>query len=153
VTTLAAIEAGASGEIRIEYEYRRAGEQAMQQQTATLADLRGQNILGLVRAVLEFCRDTGEQIDAINLSAIGPRAAIVTEPRRIGAAMRFQAIPLPNPLNLLPARRFRLMEQVIRGIINEGITAVPDHPMTITTRDQHGSIVGQGSLVWRASGA
>lgn len=152
-TTLGAIEAGASGEIRVEYKYRRAGGQLSQVQIATLADLRGQNVLALVRAVLQFCRDTGNDIDAIDLSAIGAQAAIVTEPRRVRAAMRLGAIPVPNPLNLLPARRFRLMERVVRDIIKDGITVPPDSPMIITTRDQHGTTVGEGSLVWRAARA
>jgi hypothetical protein len=96
-TTLGAIEAGASGEIRVEYKCLRDGAQATQVQKATLADLRGQNILGLVRAVLQFCRKTAQQIDAIDLGAIGPQAAIVSEPRRIASAMRLRSMPLPNP--------------------------------------------------------
>jgi hypothetical protein len=149
-TSLGAIEAGASGEIRLAYECRRAGEAATQVQTASLADLRGQNIVGLVRAVLRFCRDTGQGIDAIDLSAMGPRAAIVTDPRRIATALRFPAVPLPNPLNLVPGRRLLVMERVVRGILDDGVTVLPDHPMTISARDRNGSIVGQGSLVWRA---
>lgn len=151
-TTLGAVEAGSGGEVRVEYPYARDGERRSQVQSATLADLRGQNILGLVRAVLGFCRDSGTHVDAINFSAVGPRAAIIGEPARINAAMRFPGMPIVNPLNLLPHRRFRMLERVVRGIIADGVTALAGEPMTLITRDERGRITGEGALVWRRPG-
>src|SRR4051795_9100065 len=52
-TTLGAIEAGADGSIEIGYESERAGALAHR---STLADLRGHNVLGLVRDVLAWAR-------------------------------------------------------------------------------------------------
>ena len=60
LTTLGALEDGAAGEVEVVYTCERNGQQTRTQRT-TLADLRGQNILALVREVLTVCRDAGEQ--------------------------------------------------------------------------------------------
>lgn len=151
-TTLGAIEAGASGEVRVEYAYRNGDVQRIRSQSATLADLRGQNVLELVRAVLRHCRQTGSTVDAIDLGAVGARAAVVTEPGRVAATMRMRLLPIPNPLNLLPARRFALMEQTVRGILEDGLGALPDAPITVAVYDGQGTRVGEGTLTWRPVG-
>jgi len=146
--TLGQIEAGARGEIQITYQYQHAGQTRTQVQRTTLADLRGQNILGLVRDVLRFCQETEQEIDAIDLSAMGPEAALVTDRRRLWASMRFARVPLPNPQYLFPLHR--LGERIVQSILAEGLTVPPDTAISIVTRDPHGTVVGQGKLSWQA---
>lgn len=150
-TTLREIEAGAAGEVRVEHAYRRDGEVLTHVQTATLADLRGQNVAGLLRAVLSQCRDTGQALDAIDLGAVGPRAAIVSEADRVAGALRFDALPVPNPMNLLPSRRFAMLERVVRAVLDQGLTDPPGEPIVIRTLDAHGVLVGEGSMSWRGA--
>lgn len=150
-TTIRAIEAGEGGEMRVEHRYRRAGEVLTHEQCATLRDLRGQNLLGLVRAVLAHCRESGQRVDAIDLGAIGPRSAIVAEPRRVAQALRFDGVPAPNPMNLLPSRRFEMLERVVRHVLAEGVTDPPGDPILMRVFDAEGTIVGEGSLQWRRS--
>ncbi len=94
-TTLGEIEDGAAGNVEIAYPCERDRSEVRTQRTG-LADLRGQNILALVREVLRVCRDAGEAIDGIDLSAMGESAAIVNERWRFQQAI--QALGgLPNP--------------------------------------------------------
>lgn len=152
-TTLGAIEAGAVGTVRVEYPHAAGGARTSRSQSASLADLRGQNVLELVRAVLRHCRRTGSPVDGIDLGAVGARAAVVTEPQRVAATMRMRLLPVPNPLNLLPARRFALMERTVRGILDDGLGALPDVPIAVVVRDGQGAVVGDGALTWRRTGA
>ena len=134
-TTLGALEGSARAETAIEYELPGGGRQAYR---TTADDLRGQNLLELVRDVLR----TGEELDAIDLGAIGDEAATVNEPRRLKQALR----PVPNPLNVLP---HRAKERLVRTALAEGISLPPGTPARLTTTDGSGSVVGTAALTWR----
>ncbi|HQD84074.1 MAG TPA: hypothetical protein PK929_13530 [Quisquiliibacterium sp.] len=82
----------------------------------------------------------------------GGAARHVAEPGRVAATMRMRLLPIPNPLNLLPARRFALMEQTVRGILEDGLGALPDAPITVAVHDGQGTRVGEGTLTWRPVG-
>lgn len=135
-TTMGALEREGAGEIRV--EYRRA-DLRTQVYTSTLADLRGQNVLGLVRDVLAACGSAPP--DWIDLGANGTRAAVVNEPRRIRASAR----PLPDPRNLLP---HRAKERLVRAALADGIGVLPGEPVALTTTDSSGAVVGRGTLAW-----
>jgi hypothetical protein len=149
-TTLGAIERGeVAGEVAVAYRYRADGQERTRVQRTTLADLRGQNILGLVRAVLRVCAQAGQALEGVDCSALGETAAVVNERPRLRAGLRFAHLPLLNPLNLL--RRRAVAERVIAGILDEGHGAPPGEAVRVTTRDQAGQIVGEGALTWRAA--
>jgi hypothetical protein len=151
-TTIGAIEgAGVRGEVEVSYHYLRDERDQTRVQRSTLADLRGQNLLGLVREVLRICREQGEQIDAIDLSAMGAAAAVFNERRRFWQSARFDRVPLPDPRKMFPL--MRLAERVVHGIIAEGISVPPGSPIRIITRDRQGAVVGEGTLTWQASPA
>jgi hypothetical protein len=151
-TTIGAIEgAGVRGEVEVSYRYPRGGQDQTRVQRSTLADLRGQNLLRLVQEVLRFCRDRGEPIDAIDLSAMGEAAAVANERGRFWRSARFERVPLPDPRKMFPL--MRLAERVVNGIIAEGISAPPGNPISIVTRDGQGAVVGQGTLTWQARSA
>ena len=135
-TTLGALEREGTGEIRI--EYRRA-DLRTQEYSSSLGDLRGQNVLGLVRDVLAACGSAPP--DWIDVGANGTRAAVVNEPRRIKASAR----PLPDPRNLLP---HRVKERLVRAALDDGIGVLPGEPVTLTTTDGSGAVVGRGTLLW-----
>ena len=73
-TTLGALEDDSPGEVEINYSYRREGQPQLRAQRTRVTDLRGQNVLALVREVLSVCREDGEAIDGIDLSAVGESA-------------------------------------------------------------------------------
>ena len=144
-TTLGALEAGAAGETRVEYTRADGG---MQEHVTSLADLRGENIPELVREVLRVHAERGEQLDAIDLGALGERAAVVNEPERLRSALRGDRIPLPSPLNLSP---HRAKERLVRGVLSDEISVPPSTPVRLTTTDAAGAVVGEATLVWRQS--
>jgi hypothetical protein len=138
-TSLAELEGGAAGEIRIEYE---RADRRTQVHRAAVADLRGHNVAELVREVIRVCAARNEHIGAIDLGAIGEQAAVVNEKRRLRAAMR----PLPNPLNAAP---HRAKERLVRAALAES-TSVPEGvPATLTATDANGVVVGAATLTWR----
>jgi len=148
VTTLGAIEASEQGEVLVSYQYAHDNQAVTRTQRSTLPDLRGQNILELVRAVLAYGRDTQQAIDWIDFSAMGTTAAIVNEPARLQAAMRASGL---SPSELATVAGFQqLGVRFIQDILAEGIGVPAGNPITIAVRDQHGTIVGQGQLTWRA---
>jgi len=151
-TTFGRIEAGAEeGRIEVSYHYEVNGEQHTRKQYSMLRDLAGQNILGLARDVLRFCRENELAIDAIDLSAVGETAAIFNERQRIRAAARFGLGPIPNPLYfILPRSPLILKDKVVRAILAEGVTVPPGSLISITTYDKDGAVVGTGSLTWQA---
>jgi hypothetical protein len=148
VTTIGGIEDGAQGSIEISYQCKRGGRDAVQVQRSILADLRGQNILGLVHDVLHLCNEIGQEVDWIDFGAMGEAAAVVNEQRRIREAMRLGVLPIPNPWYLLA--RHRLMERVVRRILAEGGSALPGTSISLTTRNGQGAVVGEGHLTWHA---
>ena len=145
LTTLGALDDGAAGEVEIVYTCERNGQQTRTQRT-TLADLRGQNILALVREVLTVCREAGEPIEGVDLSAVGETAAVVNERWRFQQALQAMG-GLPSPPT--PEALQRLAESVVRAILAEGIGAVPGTPIRIVTRDAVGAVVGEGALTWQ----
>jgi hypothetical protein len=148
-TSIGAIEgAGVRGEVEVAYRYPRGGQEQTRVQRTTLADLRHQNLLGLVREALQVCREQGEAIEAIDLSAMGEAAAVFNERRRLWASARFARVPLPDPRKVFPL--MRLAERVVRGILAEGLGVPPGTSITIVTRDQQGAVVGRGTLTWQA---
>lgn len=145
LTTLGALDDGAAGEVGIVYTCERNGQQARTQRT-TLADLRGQNILALVREVLTVCREAGEPIEGVDLSAVGETAAVVNERWRFQHALQAMG-GLPSPPT--PEALRHLAESVVRMILAEGIGAIPGAPIHIVTRDAVGAVVGEGALTWQ----
>jgi len=144
-TTLGEIEDGAAGNVEIAYPCERDRNEIRTQRT-DLADLRGQNILALVREVLQVCRDAGDAIDGIDLSAMGESAAIVNERWRFQQAL--QALGgLPNPPT--PEALQRLAESVVRTILGEGSGAAPGETIRTVTSDSTGAVVGEGKLIWQ----
>jgi hypothetical protein len=149
-TTLGALEDGPPGEVEITYTYLREGQPKVRGQRARLEDLRGQNILSLVREVLRVCRAAGEAIEGIDLSAVGESAAIVNERWRFQHAV--QAIGgMPSPPTSEALRR--LAESVVHDILAEGPSPSPGEPIRIVTRDAVGAVVGEGALTWQRGSA
>ena len=70
-------DGGMQGEIGVQYTCR-AGRQTL---TAALADLRGHNLLGLVRAVFGHCRGQQLTVEAVDCSARGPASALAEDRR------------------------------------------------------------------------
>lgn len=143
-TTLAAVEAGIRGDVTVSYTYERDGQEQQRTQQTSLADLRGQNMLGLVRAVLSYCRETQQQLDGIDVSAMGEAAAVVNERWRMRKALQFVTLPIPNPLNF--RRPLAVAQRVVRSILDDGLGAKPGTSITIRTTDAAGAIVGEGQL-------
>lgn len=135
-TTLGGLERDAVGKIRVEY---RRVDCRTQVYTSTLADLRGHNVLGLVRDVLRVT--DGFAPDWIDLGALGKHAAVVNEPRR----MLLSALPFPDPRNVHP---HRAKERLVQGALDEGMGVLPREPVTLTTTGAAGEVVGRGTLVW-----
>jgi hypothetical protein len=136
-TTFGALEADAAGAIEIAYESKGAGAC---RHTSTVADLRGHNILGLVRDVLGWARANGEQLDAIDLGALGESAAVVNEQARLKAAAR--PIPLPHSSK----------ERLVKRAIADGLGMQPGTEATIAVTGPDGAEAGRGTLAWRAIG-
>jgi hypothetical protein len=80
---------------------------------------------------------------------MGEAAAAVNERPRVRRALRIRRLPLANPVNLL--RRYGVAQQVVRNVLDDGIGAPPETPVTIRTTDQDGTELGQGQLSWRAA--
>lgn len=137
-TTFAAIEGG-SPEDEAAAVIRYAGGHELR---ARLADLRGQNILELVRAALRR-----GPVAAVDCAAIGPRAALVNEPRFLQLALQRTELR-PSDLTAVPAWQ-RVVEAMASAIIEEGHGAPPGSPVQLTVTDGRGREVGSGSLVWR----
>ena len=143
-TTLGALESGAAGETRLEYTRVDGG---VQEHVTSLSDLRGESIPELVREVLRLHAD---ELDAIDLGALGERAAVVNEPERLKAALRGDRVPLPNPLNMRP---HRAKERLVHGVIADTISVPPGTAVRLTTTDAGGAVVGEATLVWHQPGA
>jgi hypothetical protein len=152
-TTFAAIEAGAVGgaaQVVLRYPWRHGGREGTQEQRSRLADLRGHNLLEMVRAVLRRCRDRGEGLDGVDCAAIGPDAAQVNEPRWLQAAFASAGL---KPADLTsPEAWHRVLAAMARGIIEEGRGALPGSGVEIAVTDAEGRAVGRGSLTWQRGG-
>ena len=84
-------DGGMQGEIGVQYTCR-AGRQTL---TAALADLRGHNLLGLVRAVFGHCRGQQLTVEAVDCSARGPAWAQAM--RRVTATRGCQRLIRSHP--------------------------------------------------------
>src|SRR2546423_2145214 len=147
-TTVGAIERDeARGTVEVSYRYQRGGAEQTQLHSTSVADLRGHNIVGLVREVLRVCRENGETIDGVDLGAVGPNAATVNSRQRLRASIRFDRLPLPNPRYLVD--RHAAKERLVRRALDEGFSVPPGNEVMIVTRDGMRAVVGEGRLTWR----
>src|SRR5689334_16596585 len=137
-TTLGELEHGSTDWIEIAYLSEAAGRRT---HSSTLADLHRHNVVNLVNEVLERMRRTGDHVDAIDLGALGERAAVVNEQTRIKAAAR----PLPLP--------HLSKERLVRRAIADGVGMRAGTEATIHVWARDGSEAGRGTLSWRAIGA
>ncbi len=119
-TTLGDIDAGlVEGDIKVRYACRTGSRT----QTASAAVLKGQNILGLVRAVLKLCRDESFLVDAVNCSARGANSALAEDP---GFIARVFAAAGVTPTDLAaPSSWQKVMSEVGSVAEREGLLAVP----------------------------
>jgi hypothetical protein len=97
---------------------------------SSLADLRGQNIRGLLSDVL--AAEPG--VEWIDLGAFGARSATVNEPARLK-----KAVGLPH----------RAKEKLVRQAIADGVGVPPGAEARLVVVDSRGDEVGAGTLVWR----
>jgi hypothetical protein len=126
-TSLGALEMGRPGMVGL--SYRRA-DGGLQEHSSSLEAIRGNGLLGLVREVLSVA----DGVEAIDLGALGPQAAIVNEPARIKAASR----PLPIP--------HRGKERLARQAIADGLAVPPGGTVKLVVLNGAGETVGEGSL-------
>jgi hypothetical protein len=125
---LGELEAGISGAaIRLEYDSP-AGPRV---HSSVARELRGHNIVELVREVVQVCRAAEQPIDGVNLGAVGLGAAVVNEQARIKRALRADSVPLLNPLNLRP---HRAKERLVGQALEDGLGVPPGGDVTLTTR-------------------
>jgi hypothetical protein len=102
----------------------------------------------LLRDVLRVCRETGEEIDGIDLGAFGQESATVNERRRLLASILSDGpVPFPDPWCLRAPHRAK--ERLVSRALAEGFGVPPGNEVTIVTRDGAGAIVGRGALTWR----
>ena len=147
-TTVGALEGGAQGQVQVSYLYRRGGAHQVQVHKTTVADLRGHNVMELLRDVLRVCRETGQEIDGIDLGAFGQEAATVNERRRMLASSRSEGpVPFLDPRYVRAPHRAK--ERIVSRALAEGFGVPPGNEVTIVTRDGAGAIVGRGALTWR----
>lgn len=128
-TSLGALEWGEGGSMRLSY---RSADGALRTHEASVADLRGHNTLGLVRDVLRACASEGGGLDAIDLGAVGERAAVVNEKARFKAAAHPSA--------------HAAKEKLVRGVLAEGNAVPPGSSAAIVVVDPAGEVVGEGEL-------
>jgi hypothetical protein len=147
-TTLGALDEGAAVG-RVEISYPLANGRGTRTQIMPLEELKGRNVLGLVREVLRFSRDHGERIDGIDLGAVGDRATVLNEPSRFLDAAKDLSLPVPPPPEAFP----RVAKHAIEGVLAEGIGCPPQEPMRIVTYGKADKEVGEGVLVWHAAPA
>ena len=128
-TSVGALDWGEGGATRIEY---RTASGTLRTQEAQLADLRGQNTLGLIREALRVCARAGEGLDGINLGAVGERAAAVNERPRIRPAAHLAA--------------HVAKERLVRGILADDFPLPPGGTASLVVLDPAGAVVGEGEL-------
>jgi hypothetical protein len=112
----------------------------------TLADLRGHNILELVRAVLQHCQTTSEEVDAVDCSAIGRDAALANDPQFLQAALSVAGL---QPSDLAQAQSWpRLVDATVEACLESGLAVAPNSSVSLTVLDQNQSVCGRGELIW-----
>lgn len=148
-TTLGELDAGTVvGEAVVTYRLAGNPEQTKTHRAA-LSDLRGHNIPSLVRAVRERAQATGEQIDAIDCSAIGHDSALANETERLPAIMAEAGI---RPSDLAaPEGWQKLFSAAVRAFTDAGLAVAPGSTVTLIVRDGSDSVRGQADLLWRSA--
>ena len=134
-TTVGALDSGLGGETRIDYAL---ADGTPRVHRTSASDLSGENVADLIRDVLRV----GIELDAIDLGAVGPEAAVVNEPQRMRASIRHERLPIPDP------RPHAAKERLVRRAIADGLGLPPGDTATLTTSDAAGAIVGRATLVW-----
>ena len=138
--TLASLENGQMrGEIRVQYTCQ-AG---LQTYTSALGDLRGQNLLGLGRAVFAHCREQNLTVEAVDCSARGPASALLVDRRFLQQVMTAARVA-PQELST-PSAWKRLAPEIARIAIGEGVIVEPgqDIDLVVTAGPD---IVGRGQM-------
>ena len=130
--TVGALDWGEGGSIRLSYR-RATGE--LHAHEAWIGNLRGHNAIGLIREVLRASAGGGG-LDAINLGAVGERAAVVNERERFKAA----AHPFAHVAK----------ERLVRAAIDEGLGLPPGGAASLVVVDAAGKLVGEGELTLEA---
>jgi hypothetical protein len=105
-------------------------------------ELRGHNVVELAREAVQACRGAGQAVDGVNLGAVGINAAVVNHVSRIRRALRADALPLPNPLNLVP---HRAKERLVRQALADGLGVPPGGEVVLTAR-MRAEVVGRAVL-------
>jgi hypothetical protein len=139
-TTFAAVESGAvNGAIDIRYACQ-AGHRT---QSASVDDLRSHNILGLTRAVFEYCREHGLSAEAVNCSARGPNSALAEDRAYLG---RVLAAARVTPAELAtPAAWVTVMREAVKIAAGDGLMVEPGAPMELVVT-VGSEVVGSGGM-------
>lgn len=138
--TLSRLEAGQMhGQIRVQYR----GRDGLQAYTAELADLRGHNLLDLVRAVLAQCREQNLAVEAVDCSARGPASALAEDRRFLQQVMTAAGVA-PSELGMLSAWK-RLAPKLAEVAISEGVIIEPGEPVDMVVA-AGADVVGRGQL-------
>jgi hypothetical protein len=139
-TTFAAVESGAvNGAIDIRYTCH-AGRQT---QSASVDDLRGHNILGLARAVFEYCREQGLSAEAVNCSARGPNSALAEDRAFLG---RVLAAARVTPAELaMPAAWATVMREAVKIAAGDGLMVETGAPVELVVT-VGSDVVGSGRM-------
>ena len=138
--TVASLEdGGMQGEIRVQYTCR-AGRQAY---TAAIGDLRGQNLLGLARAVFGHCREQKVTVAAVDCSAMGPASALAEDRRFLQQVMT--AARVTPPELSAPAAWKRLAPEIAKIAIDQGLVVELDMPIDLVVT-AGADIVGRGQM-------
>lgn len=127
--TIGSLDWGEGGSMRLSYR-RATGE--LHAHEAWIGDLRGHNAIGLIREVLRVAAAEGGGLDAINLGAVGERAAVVNERARFKSAAH-------------PFAHFA-KEKLVRGALDEGLGLPPGGSASLVVVDAAGTVVGEGEL-------
>jgi hypothetical protein len=138
--TLADLEDGKlQGEIRVQYACW-AGRQV---HTADLSDLRGHNVLGLARAVFGYCREHDLTVQAVDCSAHGPAASLLTDGRFVQRTMAAAGV---TPAELGDRAAWSLlMPQIGKTAVDQGLAVLPGTPIDLAVTTG-ADIVGRGQL-------
>ena len=131
--TVGALDWGEGGSMRL--SYRRAGGE-LHVHEAWLGDLRGHNTIGLIREVLRASARAGGGLDAIDLGAVGERAAVVNERARFKAA----AHPFAHVAK----------ERLVRAAIDENLGLPGGGTAALVVVDPAGTVVGEAELTLEA---
>jgi hypothetical protein len=132
-TSVGALEWGEGGSMRLSY---RAAGGVLRTHEASIADLRDHNAVGLIRDVLRVTAGDGSGLDAINVGAVGERAAVVNERDRFKTAA--------HPFAHVAKTR------LVQSVLDEGLGLPPGGSASMVVVDAAGNVVGEGELALEA---